>query len=78
MYRDNLEQYVNMCRLRRVPTEPQGQDELIRALRYTLWTKRYDELQALFMTCGMGESEIIERRRFYLEFAPLIGRLEKW
>ncbi len=75
MYRDNLEQYVNMCRLRRVPTEPQGQDELIRALRYTLWTKRYDELQALFMTCGMGESEIIERRRFYLEFAPLIGRL---
>ena len=75
MYRENLADFVNLCRLERVPLTTDAQDRLLRAIRYTLFNRKYDELQSLFMACGMGESEIIARKRFYLKFAALVGRL---
>lgn len=75
MYRENLTEYVNRLRMQRVPTDVRGQDMLLRAIRFALWNRRSDELQALLMCCGMCESEIIERKRFYLGFASMMSRL---
>lgn len=75
MYRDNLSEFVSLCRLQRVSTSTDNQEQLLRAIRFALWNKNYDELQAMFMTCGMCESEIIERKSFYLRFAAMMCRL---
>ncbi|MDD3149067.1 MAG: hypothetical protein PHD82_17390, partial [Candidatus Riflebacteria bacterium] len=75
MYRENLSEFVNLCRLGRVPLTSDAQDRLLRAIRFTLWNRKHDELQSLLMACGMGESEIIERKRFYLKFAAMVGRM---
>lgn len=75
MYRDNLSEFVSLCRSQRVPTSADRQEQLLRAIRFALWSKKYDELQAIFMTCGMSESEIIERKSFYLKFAAMMCRL---
>lgn len=75
MYRDNLPEFVNLCRFERVPLSPEGQNALLQACRFALWHQHGDELQSLFMACGMGESEIIERKEFYLKFASMIGHL---
>lgn len=75
MYRENLREFVNLCRLGRVPLTSDAQDRLLRAIRFTLWNRKHEELQALLMACGMGESEIVERKRFYLKFAAMVGRM---
>lgn len=75
MYRENLAGYVDLCRIERVPLAHEAQTRLLQACRFALWHQHPDELQSLFMACGMGESEIIERKGFYLRFAAMIGRL---
>ncbi len=73
MYRDNLSEFVNLCRIERVPMFQDRQNEILQACRFALWHQHGDELQSLFMACGMGESEIIERKEFYLKFASMVG-----
>jgi len=75
MYRDNLSEFVNLCRSERVPLARERQKELLQACRFALWHQHGDELQSIFMACGMSESEIIERKQFYLEFAAMIGHM---
>ncbi|EKD81323.1 MAG: hypothetical protein ACD_39C01859G0001, partial [uncultured bacterium] len=75
MYRKNLSEFVNICRSERVPLSPGFQNQILQACRFALWHQHGDELQSLLMACGMGESEIIERKDFYLKFASMIGHL---
>ncbi|PKL47326.1 MAG: hypothetical protein CVV42_13420 [Candidatus Riflebacteria bacterium HGW-Riflebacteria-2] len=75
MYRDNLSGFVNLCRSERVSLSGSRQNDILQACRFALWHQHGDELQSLFMACGMGESEIIERKEFYLKFAAMIGHM---
>jgi tetratricopeptide (TPR) repeat protein len=75
MYRENLSEFVNKYRFAHVPLERGDQKQILQACRFALWHQHSDELQSILMACGMGESEIIERKAFYLEFASMIGHL---
>ena len=75
MYRENLSRFVELCRIGRVPVAKDFQRQILQACRFALWHRHGEELQSLLMACGMSESEIIERKDFYLRFASMIGRL---
>lgn len=75
MYRNYLPEFVNKCRFLRVPLSHAGQNQILQACRFALWHQQSEALQSIFMACGMSESEIIERKDFYLKFAGMIGHL---
>lgn len=53
---------------------PDQQQNFLKALRLLFFTKRYEEHSQMLVRAYMSESEIIERKSFYLAYAEMLER----
>lgn len=65
---------ANIIGENKIPLDAARWPDIILQMRRTFFNNKFDDYFAFLSGCYMGEKEIIERKGFYLQLAPMLSR----